>query len=44
MIFEPARIGSGGLVDEGICKMPDIQAQVASINGIFTFLAFLPDK
>jgi hypothetical protein len=44
MIYEPARIGAGGLVDEGGCKIRDIQAQVASINGIFIFLAFIPSK
>jgi hypothetical protein len=44
MIYEPVRIGSGGLMDEGICKIPDVQAQVASINGTYTFLAFLPGE
>ncbi len=27
MIYEPVRIGSGHVMDEGICKIPDVQAQ-----------------
>jgi len=42
MVYEPARISSGGLVDEKSCEIPYVQAQVASINGIYTFLTFLP--
>ena len=41
-LLEPTRISSGGLVDEEICKTPEIQAEVARIHGIFTFLSFLP--
>jgi hypothetical protein len=44
MVNDPARINGAGLVDEESCKIPDIQAQVASINGIYMFLAFLPGK
>ncbi|KAE9371225.1 hypothetical protein N431DRAFT_491624 [Stipitochalara longipes BDJ] len=40
--FDPAIPSSHGLVDEESCKIPDVQAQVASINGIYTFLACLP--
>ena len=44
MVNDPARVNGTDLVDEGSCKIPDIQAQVASINGIYMFLAFLPGK
>jgi hypothetical protein len=44
MLNDPTRINGVGLVDEESCKMPDIQAHVASINGIYMFLAFLPGK
>jgi hypothetical protein len=44
MVNDPARINGTGLVDEESCKIPDIQAQVASINGIYMFLPFLPGK
>ena len=44
MIYDQGKISSAGLVDEESCKIPDIQAHVASINGLFTFLAFLPGK
>jgi hypothetical protein len=44
MVNDPARINGTDLVDEESCKIPDIQAQVASINGIYMFLAFLPGK
>jgi len=44
MVNDPTRINSFGLVDEESCKILDIQAQVASINGIYMFLAFLPGK
>jgi len=39
---DPSILGRNGLVDEESCKIPDIQANVASINGIYMFLAFLP--
>jgi hypothetical protein len=42
--FDPARLSSHGLVDEESCKIPNIQAQIASINGIYMFLSFLPGK
>ena len=44
MVNDPARINGAGLVDEESCKIPDIQARIASINGIYMFLAFLPGK
>jgi hypothetical protein len=44
MVNDPTRINGVGLVDEESCKIPDIQARVASINGIYMFLAFLPGK
>jgi len=44
MEFDPSVLSRNGLVDEESCKLPDIQANVASINGIYMFLAFLPGK
>jgi hypothetical protein len=44
MVYGPARISRGGLVDENSCKIAYVQAQVASINGVYTFLAFLPGR
>jgi hypothetical protein len=44
MLHEPSRVGINGLVDEEICKMPEIEAQVASIYGIFNSLTYLPSR
>jgi hypothetical protein len=41
-VHDPARISRAGLLDEESCKISDIQAQVTSINGMYTFFAFLP--
>ena len=43
-LFEPARIGNGGLMDEETCKIPEIQAEVARMHGIFNFVNYLPGK
>jgi hypothetical protein len=42
MVYQPPGISSFSLVDKESCKIPDIQAQVASINVVYTFLKFLP--
>jgi hypothetical protein len=39
----PRTNGAGSVAEES-CKIPNIQARVASINGIYMFLAFLPGK
>lgn len=44
MLYEPARVGTHGLVDEGVCKMPEIEARVASIYGIYSSLWYLPSR
>ncbi len=44
LLLEPTNIGSGGLVDEEMCKIPEIQAQVARIHGIYTFLSLSPGE
>jgi hypothetical protein len=44
MINDPTRVNGAGVVDEESCKIPDIQAHVAAINGIYMFMAFLPGK
>jgi hypothetical protein len=44
MLNDPTMVNGVGLVDEESCKMPDIQAHVASINGIYLFLAFIPGQ
>ena len=44
MEFDPSILRINGFVDEESCKIPDIQAHVASINGIYMSLAFLPGK
>ena len=41
-IFDPQSIQHGGLIDEGICKLPEIQSKVAQINGAYTSLSFVP--
>jgi hypothetical protein len=42
--FEPARLGPGRLVDEEMCKIPEIQSQVARAHGIFNFISFMPGE
>jgi hypothetical protein len=44
MLNDPSRINRAGLVAEENCKIADIQAHVASLNGIYLFLAFLPGR
>lgn len=41
---QPALVQPGGLVDEEICKLPDIQSQVASINGTYRMLVMMPGE
>lgn len=41
-LLEPAMLGAGGLIDEELCKVPEIQSIVASILGIDSFLSFIP--
>jgi hypothetical protein len=41
---QPTLIKPGGLVDEEICKIPDVQSQVASINGTYRMLVMMPGK
>ena len=43
-LYEPARIDGNGLVDEEMCKLPEIQAHVAKVYGMYQFLSFLPGK
>ena len=43
-LYEPAKIGGNGLVDEEVCKLPEIQAQVARVYGVYQFLSFLPGR
>lgn len=40
--FQPTAIRPGGLIDEELCKIPEVQRQVANINGIHKVFAFLP--
>jgi len=44
ILSEPARIGLNGLVNEESCKLPDVEAQVASIYGIYCSLWYLPSQ
>jgi hypothetical protein len=41
---QPALVQPGGLVDEEICKLSDIQSQVASINGTYRMLVMMPGE
>jgi len=44
MLFEPARISIDGLVDEELCKIPEIETKVASIYGLYNTLWYLPSR
>ena len=43
-LYEPAKIGGDGLVDEEMCKLPEIQAQLTSVQGVYHLLSFLPGR
>lgn len=40
--LQPETIQPGGLVDEELCKLADIQSRVASIHGTYKVLVFIP--
>jgi hypothetical protein len=39
---DPSVIGPGGDVAELLCKVAEVQARLAEVNGYITMLAFLP--
>ncbi|KAG4437358.1 hypothetical protein IFR05_007164 [Cadophora sp. M221] len=39
---DPDLVGTNGLMDETICKIPQIQSRVAEILGVFRVLTYLP--
>ena len=41
-IHDPSRIGEDGIVDEKLCKIDPVQAQVATLKGWQGFLDYLP--
>ncbi|KAK0120855.1 hypothetical protein ONS96_011055 [Cadophora gregata f. sp. sojae] len=41
-LHEPGLIGRNGLVNEAICKIPQIQSRVAEILGVYKVLTYLP--
>lgn len=42
-LVEPATSGGGGgLIDEALCKKPEIQSVVASVMGTNSFLGYIP--
>lgn len=41
-VYDPRTLQDGGLVDEALCKFPEIQSKVAKISGIYQFLCFVP--
>jgi hypothetical protein len=44
MLYDMGKIHTNGLVDEEMCKLPEIEARVASIYGIYCSLWYLPSK
>lgn len=40
--LENVGMGGGELIDETICKIPDIQSEVASIYGLYKMLTYVP--
>ena len=41
-MYAPAIVVAGDLIDEELCKEPDIQSTVAAIVGTYNFLLYLP--
>lgn len=44
MQSQPAMVKPGGMMDEEMCKLPEIQSQVARVHGIFKVLNLMPGK
>jgi hypothetical protein len=43
-VFDPQNLPDVGLIDEALCKFPEIQSKVVKSNGIYQFLCFLPGQ
>ena len=41
-VYDPRFLQDGRLINETICKFPEVQSKVAEINGVYKFLCFVP--
>lgn len=43
-LYDSSLVGINGLIDEEICKLPEIESRVAAIYGVIASLEYLPSE